>query len=258
MKNYFLLLSLFLLSFCENKNTLTVMSYNVRHGVSMNWEPALENQASILKNQAPDWVALQEIDNICRRSGLVDQTNRFSEWLQMDGTFGKFMDFDSGQYGMAVLSGMKVLDSEVMSLPEGAEPRVAIIQTIEYLPGIHLALANVHLDWTQPEFRLSQARSLVRRLDEIALPAIILGDFNAGPGSPTLDLFQKAGFIFIEKGDNHLTWEAANPTEELDHVCFRPAGKVAIFPLDCEVLNEPEASDHRPIVAKFHLKVPHE
>jgi len=254
-KILFLILLIFFTDCSESKKeiTLKIMSYNVRHGVSMNWEPAMEMQAEIISDQNPQWIGLQEIDNKCKRSGFVDQPKKYSELTNTTGYFGSFMDFDSGQYGMAVLSGLKVVDTEILKLPAGAEPRVSIIQTIEIAKDINIVLANVHFDWTEPGLRTSQAETLLKRLIDIGLPTIVLGDYNAEPESPTINLFEKYGFKAIEKSENNFTWEANNPTVEIDHVYYRSTEKVQIIPVSIEVLNEPEASDHRPVVAEIKL-----
>ena len=66
-----LLIILLILNSCsENNNVfnLKIMSYNVRHGVSMNWKPSIERQAKIISSQNPHWVGLQEIDHIFFKS----------------------------------------------------------------------------------------------------------------------------------------------------------------------------------------------
>jgi endonuclease/exonuclease/phosphatase family metal-dependent hydrolase len=68
-----------------------------------------------------------------------------------------------------------------------------------------------------------------------------------------LKLFEKSGFLPVQKGENYLTWNAAAPTVEIDHVYYRPSQNIAIKPVSITVLNEPEASDHRPVVAKIKI-----
>ncbi len=255
MRRYFLFI-LFLLIGCQSTPesfTLTLMSYNVRHGVSMHWKPAMKDQAEIINAQSPDWVGLQEIDHLCRRSNTIDQTGEFADLTAMQGYFGKFMDFDSGRYGMAALSNLPVEETKILELPEGAEPRVAIIQTVILNKKLKLALVNVHFDWTTTGYRISQAQTLISYLDKLQLPTIVLGDYNAKPGSPTLKLFMDAGFQPVKKGKNKLTWPAENPTVEIDHVFMRGTRKVDISPEFIKVLDEPEASDHLPVVARLKI-----
>ncbi|MFP4546794.1 MAG: endonuclease/exonuclease/phosphatase family protein [Fidelibacterota bacterium] len=255
MRRYFLF-TLILLIGCQSAPesfTLTLMSYNVRHGVSMHWKPAIKDQAAIINAQSPDWVGLQEIDHLCRRSNTIDQTSEFGDLTGMRGFFGKFMDFDSGRYGMAVLSNLPVVKTKILELPEGAEPRVAIIQTVKLNKKLKLALANVHFDWTTSDYRISQAQTLISYLDKLQLPTIVLGDYNAKPGSPTLKLFMDSGFQPVKKKENQLTWPAENPTVEIDHFFIRGTRKINISPEFIKVLNEPEASDHLPVVARLKI-----
>ena len=253
----FFILILFLLG-CSARNQeykIKVMSYNVRHGVSMNWNPSMMQQSEIINQQNPDWVGLQEIDNKCGRSQNIDQTEKFEVLTNRQGFFGKFMDFDSGEYGMATLSSLKIVKSERLKLPQGAEPRIAIIQIISIAKNLYIAMVNVHFDWTKSELRIAQVKTLLNRLDEINLPTIVIGDYNAEPGSPTLKLFEKSGFVAVRKKGNNFTFAANNPTIEIDHIYFRKTPTTQIIPSFIKVLNEPEASDHRPIVSEFIIKM---
>jgi len=230
------------------------MSYNVRHGISMDGNPSMDAQAGIINQQSPHWLGLQEIDHFCQRSGSIDQTKKYGKLTGMQGYFGKFMDFDSGEYGMAVLSNLPVEKTKILKLPAGAEPRVAIIQTLLLPNTLKIALVNVHFDWTKPAYRLPQAETLINYLEDLQLPTIILGDYNAKPGSPTLDFFQKSGFHPVQKSDSTLTWPADNPRVEIDHVFIRNTPQVRITPKHIMVLDEPTASDHRPVVAQLVIE----
>ncbi len=229
------------------------MSYNVRHGYSMNWEPAIYEQARIINQQKPDWVGLQEIDNQCRRSGFINQAKRYGELTDLEPKFAKFMDFDSGEYGMAVLSGCKTKLTKIIELPEGAEPRVSLMQIIQPVNNVELLIANVHFDWTDSDIRVKQAEALLSVLNQYDLPMIILGDFNARPDSPTLKKFQSAGFQQMQKDKFSFTWNAKNPTVQIDHMVYKNSSHYKIIPQTITVLKEPSASDHRPVVAEINL-----
>jgi len=233
--------------------TIKVMTYNVRHGVSLSWKPSIEKQVEIIRKLNPVWVGLQEIDDKCKRSGSVDQTALFSKLTGLSGHFGSFMEYDSGRYGMAVLSALPVLSTENLILPEGAEPRIAIVQKVQITKNIRIAFANVHLDWTKPEFRKKQAGRLIAYLDSLNFPVVVLGDFNSEPGSPCMNIFFKRGFTEVQKDGNSKTWEAADPSVDIDHILFRDARGVHFSPVKAIVLNEPEASDHRPVQAEIKV-----
>jgi endonuclease/exonuclease/phosphatase family metal-dependent hydrolase len=234
---------------------LRVMSFNVRHGTSISGEENLEKQAAIIKAHHPDLAALQEIDKNCTRSGTVDQSQRFAERTSMEASFGAFMPYDGGEYGQASLSKLKIIKTEYPRLPEGAEPKTAVIQIVELTNGRKLAFVNVHFDWTAAERRLPQAKAVLKRLDELKTAAIIAGDYNAEPGSPTIDLFEQAGFRTISKNPQPFTFDAKNPSKELDHIYVRNSSDTEVKLEKLEVINEPEASDHRPVLGIITVRI---
>ena len=93
--------------------TLRVVSSNIRHGVGMDGKLDLDRTAAVLRRLEPDLVALQEVDERCRRSGGVDQAAALGKALGMAHRFGEFMDHDGepGSESLAVLAdaGWRVL-----------------------------------------------------------------------------------------------------------------------------------------------------
>ncbi|HUG27420.1 MAG TPA: endonuclease/exonuclease/phosphatase family protein, partial [Gemmatimonadales bacterium] len=99
--------------------TLRVVSYNIRHGRGMDGEVNLERTAAVLRQLTPDIVALQEVDNRVTRSGGEDQAAVLGGLLGMEHAFGSFMDYQGGQYGMAILSRHPIVRVDPVRLPEG-------------------------------------------------------------------------------------------------------------------------------------------
>ncbi len=238
---------------------LRVMSYNVKHGLAMTQRPIaanLEIQAGIIRDQRPDLVGLQEIDQGCARSKGLDETGLFAGWTGLAGAFGKFMDFDGGEYGLAMLSRFALRKVETLKLPRGKhEPRIALIHTCEAGSGIVAVFVNVHFDWLQgSKERVRQAQVLMKRLKAVDLPVIVIGDYNARPDSPTLRVFRQAGFEIISKRGSPFTFNSVNPSKEIDHLAIRGSAKYAIRADPIVVLDEKVASDHRPIVTNVYIR----
>lgn len=105
---------------------LRVVSYNIKHGRGMDGKVDLDRTAKVLAKLKPDIIALQEVDKHCTRSGKVDIAAELGKRLKMDHRFGKFMDFQGGEYGMAVLSRLPIKTTRIHKLPRGAEPRIAL------------------------------------------------------------------------------------------------------------------------------------
>jgi endonuclease/exonuclease/phosphatase family metal-dependent hydrolase len=93
------ILMLFGLFACKQQQTtnLKIMSYNIRHGEGMDMVLDLSRAGAIIQSQSPDICGLQEVDHFCSRSDSVDQTDYLAQKTQMEGTFGRFMDFQGGE-----------------------------------------------------------------------------------------------------------------------------------------------------------------
>ncbi len=234
---------------------IKVMSYNIRHGADMKYKMNLMKQADVIKAQNADFVGLQEIDKKCARSENKDQMQVLGKYLQATPTFGKFMNLQKGEYGMGTLCKLPLVSAKVVKLPPAThEPRCAIINVATLGNGKQVTLANVHFDWLDDasERRIEQAKALLKEIDKLALPAIILGDFNTQPNSPTMKYFATQGFIFMDKGEDNLTFQGkGTPTVEIDHVIYRSTKETVIKGVSIDLLDEPVASDHRPVVAEL-------
>lgn len=221
---------------------LRILAYNIKHGRGNDGQVDLNRTAAVIREIAPDVVALQEVDDGVERSGKVDEARELARLTGLEHyAFGKFFDYQGGDYGMAILSRFPLQDVTNLPLPAGAEPRSSLIATIA--APTPFVLANVHFYRTEEE-RLAQARGLLQHLKPHAdLPTLIAGDFNSTPDSSVLRLF--ADWMIPDKGDDNLTFSSDNPRREIDFVMFRPETKFVVRTID--VISESVASDHRPV-----------
>ena len=224
--------------------SLRLLAYNIKHGQGMDGKIDLERSARIIAREKPDLVALQEVDKHCKRSGSVDQAAELGRLLGMEHRFGKFMDFQGGEYGMAVLSKIPIEATHVHALPPGAEPRCALEVVVRPAgwPGT-LSLVSVHHDWINEEVRVKQVSALLDRVDKRGHPVILAGDFNAEPGSASLELLKEQSWKMLRKGRAD-TCPSVEPEFEID---FFFARGLPDFSYEDKVIEEKEASDHRPI-----------
>ncbi len=231
---------------------LRVLSYNIHHGEGLDGKLGLERIAKVIEEAEPDVVALQEVDQQCRRSDSVAQVAWFAERLGMRGYFGKFMDHGGGEYGLAVLSKLPVNTTFVHPLPPGGEPRVALEVVVASGSG-DVSVVGLHLDWIDDDtVRFAQAKALAAALDDREHPVVLAGDFNDLPDSRTLAHFRANGFFNIAKsGETSDTFPADAPDREIDFVMVRGAA-----PGTARVVDERVASDHRPLVATATIGKP--
>ncbi len=241
-----------------SRPTLRVVSYNIRHGVGMDGKLDLERIAAVLRRLEPDLVALQEVDENCRRSGNVDQAAELGRLLGMAHRFGEFMDYGGGRYGLAVLAKLPITAARRHQLPEGAEPRCGLEIEVEAAGlglGRPLSFTCVHNDWTKEAIRVEQMEALLAGLAAVERPAIIVGDYNGEPADASLEVLAKAGWqVLVKDGppEGRRTWRSDAPSQEIDHMAIRG---LPPHTLEYRVIAEAVASDHRPILAVFSFDV---
>jgi endonuclease/exonuclease/phosphatase family metal-dependent hydrolase len=234
---------------------VTVLSYNIHHGAGTDGKLDLERIARIIRDQKPDLVALQEVDVKTSRSGGVDEAAELGRLTGMNAVFGKAMDYSGGEYGQAILSRWPIKEHVVHQLPQraGREPRVLLVATVES-PNGNIVFATTHLDHEVEEVRVEQARAINQILikEGKKTPVVLAGDFNAVPESGTMaEMFK----LWIDTaGDSAApTIPAGNPRRRIDYILVARGGNGAWKTLRSEVLNEPIASDHRPVNVELEL-----
>jgi endonuclease/exonuclease/phosphatase family metal-dependent hydrolase len=232
-------------------DTIRVLAYNIHHGEGLDELLDLERIAALIRDVDPDLVALQEVDSVTGRTGGVDQAAELGRLTGLSAAFGSFMPYDGGAYGMAILSRWPVGEATNIRLPDGEEPRTSLAITVE-IPesGRSLLFVGIHFYRTAEE-RLAQAISLEEALGGTAIPTILAGDFNSTPDSEVMT--HLAGdWAILEKGDDRLTFSSYDPVREIDFVLIRPASRFDALGQD--VLDEPVASDHRPVMVDLMLR----
>lgn len=231
--------------FCSlSAQELRLLAYNIHHGVGMDKKLDLKRIAEVIAAEKPDLVALQEVDRKCKRSGSVDQAAELAKLLKMEHRFGKFMDYQGGEYGMAVLSRLPIEKTVIHKLPKGAEPRIAL-EVVVKAPGWpgEFSFVGIHNDWINEPLRVKQIAVLKEALKDRKNPIILAGDFNAEPKSDSLETLESDGWTMLREGRKN-TWSAAEPKVEIDY--FFAKG-LPPFEFKDKVLAEKVASDHRPI-----------
>ena len=257
---------------------LRTVTYNIRHGVGMDGRLDLARTAAVIKGLRPDVVAIQEVDNKTRRSGKVDQAAELGRLTEMHSAFGCAMDFDGGQYGVAILarSPLAEVQNYVLSDASGREPRAALAARIsladdasaddQSAPARRAALRArifgkadnppvlvvcTHLEHRDEDLRMKQIETLKSVfIPDGTMPALLLGDLNSEPGSrPMLVLLRSWTDVSARSAEK--TFPADRPASRLDYVLFRPTTAWRV--VEQQVVDEPVASDHRPLLVVLEL-----
>ena len=230
------------------RNSLKILSYNIKHGRGMDGKVDLLRIAKVIGSLSPDLVTLQEVDKNCTRSGSIDLTRELAGILKMEGRFGKFMDFQGGEYGMALLSRVPIISHQVHVLPRGAEPRCALEARVN--PGKdwgEIRLFGIHHDWTRENLRVSQCEALLKKIGQERGPVILAGDFNAGRNAQSVRLLVDSGFEILTN-DLINTFPSDKPRVEIDFIMSKG---LSFTRFTHQVVDEKIASDHRPVLVEL-------
>ncbi len=230
--------------------TIEVLAYNIKHGEGMDGTVDLARAAQVIRALEPDLVTLQEIDNQTTRTDGVDQAQTLGDLTGMHAVFGDFMEYRGGHYGMALLSKYPIVEFTNHRLPDGEEPRSALAARVRVGgSGEEVILVGIHL-YRTPQERLAQAERIVELFKDETTPVILAGDFNSTPDSDVLQLLERWWHI-PKKPHDRLTFPSVNPRREIDFIMYRPAQKFRV--VGYRVIEEPLASDHRPVLMKLEL-----
>jgi len=238
------------------KGAIKVMTYNIHHAnpPSENGKIDMAAIARVINQEKPDLVALQEVDIHTERSGKkLDQARELARLTGLKSFFMKALDYQGGEYGIAVLSKLPILDSAGYLLPRdpalGGEDRAVASITVQLPGNKKIIFASTHLDLEEGN-RLSQAKALIGHFEKSGLPMVLGGDFNALKGSPVIDLFDRH-FTRTCRDDCAPTIPVTNPNRTIDFIMFKPTSRFKV--LNTRVIVEQYASDHLPVVAEMEI-----
>lgn len=236
-----------------------VMTYNIHIGNPPS-KPAdfrdLEAIARVINTNKPDLVALQEVDNKTKRSGVsVNQAQELAKLTGMHVFFAKAMDYQGGEYGDAILSRLPILEKTRYDLPvEGTgsrfEPRSVALIKVEKR-GKEFLFASTHLDHLEDESnRILQANELNKIIEDLKLPLILAGDLNAQPQSETIGILGKKLTNACQSNCPN-TFPQDKPDRILDYIMFKKKDEFEVKSF--RVINETYASDHLPLIAELKI-----
>ena len=220
---------------------LQIMSYNVRHCAGMDLVVDYDRTANVITQQQPDVVALQELDSMTGRSGHHVQLGELASRTGYHPVFGAAIEFDGGQYGVGILTREMPLNKKCIPLP-GEEPRVLLVVELD-----DYVIACTHLDLDEAQ-RLASVPLIVEEAQRWQKPFLLAGDWNDVPDSELLEAMTQ--YFTVLSGDE-ATYPADEPTECIDYIAAFNGRTEAI---ESHVIDEPAASDHRPLVVFMQLR----
>jgi endonuclease/exonuclease/phosphatase family metal-dependent hydrolase len=245
--------------------TVTVVSYNVakgfaqKKGLEFDTPDAVRGRtarmAEAVRAANPDLVFLSEVMTDCTPCP-VNQLDELARGCGLPHTaFGENYCFGLPFYrvvgGNAILSRTPL--TPVANIPlAGRKPfwdtqnsRRALFATSE-LRGRTVLLGSLHNDSFDIRKNATQVRELLAFIAD--RPCLLAGDFNAKPTQEPIKLLKESE-RFAGAFDGPPTFPADAPEKRIDFV-FAPQGWEHV---ETRVLDT-QASDHRPVVAKFRVR----
>ena len=232
---------------------LRILSYNIHHAEGVDGKLDVPRIAQVILSVDPDLVALQEVDKNTIRTGKVNQDIELSRLTKMNSVFGSNITFQGGQYGNAILSKFPIIKNKNFLLPnvDSGEQRGLLQSQIQISNKENILFFSTHLDHRRSDKeRLASAKAInqIISLDNKS-PAILAGDFNDVPDSPTL---KELGKVWLRTNKKILrTIPASKPSRQIDYIFVQPKERWKI--IESQVLDEDIASDHRAIFSIIEL-----
>jgi endonuclease/exonuclease/phosphatase family metal-dependent hydrolase len=237
------------------KKTIRVMTYNIHVGVGMDKKLDLERIAAVIMKEQPDLVGLQEVDRGVTRTEGKDEIRELAALTRMDYAFAHNLDYQGGQYGVAILSRMLIqkTDHQKYENLREAERRGMLRVEVE-LAGKTIQFVTTHLDYQYADGRLFETEQLLKMLSSEKGPMIVAGDFNDEPNGSAyqrvLQSFEDAWVASRAKADG-FSYPADKPAKRIDYIFIRKGDGMRVKKAwTVSTL----ASDHLPVVADLEVK----
>lgn len=246
MKKTFLFLLIALLALSvQAQNTLRLMTYNIKNANGMDNVCNFQRIANVINNACPDVVAIQEVDSVTNRSHQKYVLGEIAERTQIHAFFAPAINYDGGKYGIGLLSKQTPLRVQSIPLPGREEERILLMAEFD-----DYIYCCTHLSLTE-EDRMTSLEIIKKFASAVKKPFFLAGDMNAQPESDFIKGLQK-DFRILSNPRQH-TFPAPDPTETIDYIVSLKQDTEPFALLSSRVLNEPVASDHRPLIADLRL-----
>jgi endonuclease/exonuclease/phosphatase family metal-dependent hydrolase len=231
------------------------MTYNIHVGVGMDKKLDLQRIADVITKEKPDLVGLQEVDRGVKRTEGKDEIAELAQMTQMHFTFAHNLDYQGGQYGVAILSRFPItrIDHRKFENKRVAERRGMLRVELD-LGGRTLNFVTTHLDYQYDDSRLFETEQLLNFLADVKGPLIITGDFNDEPVGTSYQLMlghHQDAWTRSRANGAGLSYPADKPVKRIDYI-FGRAGS-GVKAKRAWIVNT-LASDHLPVVADVEIR----
>jgi endonuclease/exonuclease/phosphatase family metal-dependent hydrolase len=223
-----------------------VMTYNLHMGFATDGQLGMENLAQVIEGSGAEIVGLQEVCRGWYITGSLDMLTWLSRRLDMPYLSGPTAD---RLWGNAILSRYPIVEHGSTLLPTGGKriQRGYLWARIDVGGGDELLMVVTHLHDPEDEGYVREIQVPPILEFWAGHPAtVIVGDFNARPGDPEIEMILDAGLqdSFAEVGTGSgYTYASNDPNKRIDYIWVSPD----LTPSDLDI-PQSTASDHLGVV----------
>lgn len=267
-----------------------VMTYNIHHGsgndaCTPSTQPAspaqnvaecsfdLDRIIRVIRTSGADIVALQEVDRSWTRSHVTDQSALLATSLGMKACFGANLSHPpdrhsavAHEYGNLILSRFEIVECRNMLLPQTVTPareQRGLLEALLSVGAIRVRVYSTHLEASDNDQgkleRTAQVAAVMDRIGTLPGPAILMGDLNARPDYPELDLLKRSfddAWTGSGTGEGFTSPAGSEkpPIRRIDYVLVSRGISTA----EAQVLVTADtrlASDHYPVIVRMTLQI---
>lgn len=253
-----------------NRQTLTVISYNIRAGVAHDhendWQYRRPATIAMLQEQAPEIFGVQEavtfqLDYIteqlphykCVGVGREDGVSK-GEHMSIFYDSNKIELLDWGTYWLSETPETPSMGWDAACMRTATWTKLKVKAT-----GREFFYVNTHLDHIGAEAQKNGLALIVERIAAMnpdKAPMILTGDFNVRPDNPALSDLNKmmtsarAAAADSDTKPSYNGWGAEGAASEIDYIYYDGFRDCSWFKvLDKQYVGVPYISDHYPVVA---------
>lgn len=224
------------------------ITYNIHSGKNLAGERSIDDIVRLLAKEAPDFIALQEVDRRKLATGMEDQISTLANQLGMEYVFTPALRNGFSQYGNGILSRYPILAQGKLDLIGGKEARVLLWAKV-YTEQGSLYLTSVHLD-TERASRSAHFTKIREFIDSKLsdAPVLLMGDLNTLYDHP--DLMALEYSITGKYQDYEIPTfyhQKAGRSIQIDYIMGRGIIEDRTYTLTTD------ASDHIPLVLIFDI-----
>lgn len=253
---YILFALLSLSAGCSNKNaqkekpeilSLKIASYNVRNARGMDNEVDFNRVANVINKMNVDAIAIQELDSATQRSKGLVILDELAKRTNMIASYNASIEFDGGKYSNGILTNEQPLMVEAIALPGREEKRSLLIVELE-----HYVVCCTHLSLNEDD-RKESIKLIQQQTDKYRLkPLFLAGDLNALPNSD--EIIELSSSWILLSDSIKATYPSDIPTEVIDYIFLKSNKAFSNIIKSGAVVDEPMASDHRPLWVQLTIE----